>query len=95
LRSGESEIERIALDTSVGMAFSNIIAFFIILTTAAVLNAGGVTNIHSAAEAAGALRPLAGDLTFVFFTLGIVGTGLLAVPVLAGSAAYCVSEAFG
>jgi Mn2+/Fe2+ NRAMP family transporter len=95
LRGGESEIERIALDTSVGMAFSNIIAFFIILTTAAVLNAGGVTNIRSAAEADEALRPLAGDLTFVLFALGIVGTGLLAVPVLAGSAAYCVSEAFG
>ena len=60
-----------------------------------MLNAGGVTNIHSAAEAAEALRPLAGDLTFVLFALGIVGTGLLAVPVLAGSAAYCVSEAFG
>src|SRR6202011_6204357 len=95
LRGGESEIGRIALDTSVGMAFSNIIAFFIILTTAAVLNAAGVTNIHSAAEAAEALRPLAGNLTFVLFALGIVGTGLLAVPVLAGSAAYCVSEAFG
>jgi NRAMP (natural resistance-associated macrophage protein)-like metal ion transporter len=95
LHGGESEIERIALDTGVGMTFSNIIAFFIILTTAAVLNAGGVTNIHSAAEAAEALRPLAGDLTFVLFALGIVGTGLLAVPVLAGSAAYCVSEAFG
>jgi NRAMP (natural resistance-associated macrophage protein)-like metal ion transporter len=95
LRGGESEIGRIALDTSVGMAFSNIIAFFIILTTAAVLNAAGVTNIRSAAEAAEALRPLAGDLTFVLFALGIVGTGLLAVPVLAGSAAYCVSEAFG
>src|SRR5260370_24810540 len=94
-RGGESEIARIALDTSVGMAFSNIIAFFIILTTAAVLNADGVTNIHSAAEAAEALRPLAGDLTFVLFALGIVGTGLLAVPVLAGSAAYGVSEAFG
>jgi Mn2+/Fe2+ NRAMP family transporter len=94
-RGGESEIGRIALDTSVGMAFSNIIAFFIILTTAAVLNTGGVTNIHSAAEAAEALRPLAGDLTFILFALGIVGTGLLAVPVLAGSAAYCVSEAFG
>jgi NRAMP (natural resistance-associated macrophage protein)-like metal ion transporter len=94
-RGGESEIKRIALDTGVGMAFSNIIAFFIILTTAAVLNAGGVTTIHSAAEAAEALRPLAGDLTFVLFALGIVGTGLLAIPVLAGSAAYGVSEAFG
>ncbi len=95
LRGGDSEIDRIALDTKVGMTFSNIIAFFIILTTAAVLNAGGVTHIHSAAEAAEALRPLAGDLTFVLFALGIVGTGLLAVPVLAGSAAYCVAEAFG
>jgi NRAMP (natural resistance-associated macrophage protein)-like metal ion transporter len=94
-RGGEPEIRRIALDTTAGMAFSNIIAFFIILTTAAVLNSGGVTDIHSAAQAAEALRPLAGDLTFVLFALGIVGTGLLAVPVLAGSAAYGVSEAFG
>jgi len=94
-RGGESEIARIALDTSVGMVFSNVIAFFIIVTTAAVLNAGGVTNIRSAAQAAEALRPLAGNLTFVLFALGIVGTGLLAVPVLAGSAAYCVAEAFG
>jgi NRAMP (natural resistance-associated macrophage protein)-like metal ion transporter len=94
-RGGQPEIERIALDTSIGMAFSNIIAFFIILTTAAVLNTGGMTDIKSAAQAAEALRPLAGDLTFVLFALGIVGTGLLAVPVLAGSAAYGVSEAFG
>jgi Mn2+/Fe2+ NRAMP family transporter len=74
LLGGESEIARIALDTSVGMVFSNVIAFFIILTTAAVLHAGGVTNIGSAAEAAEALRPLAGNLTFVLFALGIVGT---------------------
>lgn len=94
-RGGEPEIKRMMLDTTVGMAFSNIIAFFIILTTAAVLNSRGMTNIHSAAEAAEALRPLAGDLTFVLFALGIVGTGLLAVPVLAGSAAYGVSETFG
>ena len=83
------------MDTSVGMVFSNVIAFFIILTTAAVLNTSGVTKIQSAAEAAEALRPLAGNLTFVLFALGIIGTGLLAVPVLAGSAAYCVAEAFG
>ena len=70
LRGGRSEIDRIALDTKVGMVFSNVIAFFIIVTTAAVLNASGVdTNIRSAAEAAGALRPLAGDLTFVMFAL--------------------------
>ena len=94
-RGGEPEIERMALDTSLGMVFSNLIAFFIILTTAAVLNAAGVTDIQSAAQAAEALRPLAGELTFVLFALGIIGTGLLAVPVLAGSAAYGVSEAFG
>jgi Mn2+/Fe2+ NRAMP family transporter len=77
------------------MVFSNVIAFFIILTTVAVLHAGGVTNIRRVAEAAEALRPLAGDFTFVLFALGIIGTGLLAVPVLAGSVAYCVAEAFG
>ena len=77
------------------MLFSNAIAFFIILTTAAVLNAHGVTNINSATQAAEALRPLAGDLTFLLFALGIIGTGMLAIPVLAGSAAYGVAEAFG
>lgn len=94
-RGGRPEIERIAVDTTVGMIFSNAIAFFIILTTAAVLNAGGVTNIQTAAQAAEALRPLAGELTFLLFALGIIGTGLLAIPVLAGSAAYGVAEAFG
>src|SRR6266849_671365 len=94
-RGGYPEIDRIKIDTIVGMIFSNAIAFFIILTTAAVLNAHGVTNITSAAQAAEALRPLAGDFTFLLFALGIIGTGLLAVPVLAGSAAYGVSEAFG
>lgn len=94
-RGGHPEIDRIAVDTTVGMVFSNSIAFFIILTTAAVLNAGGVTNIQTAAQAAEALRPLAGELTFLLFALGIIGTGLLAIPVLAGSAAYGVAEAFG
>jgi len=79
----------------VGMVFSNMIAFFIILTTAAVLHAGGVTDIQTAADAANALRPLAGELTFALFALGIIGTGLLAIPVLAGSAAYAVADAFG
>jgi Mn2+/Fe2+ NRAMP family transporter len=92
---GKSAIERIAFDTTVGMIFSNVIAFFIILTTATVLNAGGVTDIRTAAQAANALRPLAGELTFVMFALGIIGTGLLAIPVLAGSAAYGVADAFG
>jgi NRAMP (natural resistance-associated macrophage protein)-like metal ion transporter len=94
-RGGYPETDRIKVDTTVGMFFSNIIAFFIILTTASVLNAHGVTNITSATQAAEALRPLAGDATFALFALGIIGTGLLAVPVLAGSAAYGVSEVFG
>jgi NRAMP (natural resistance-associated macrophage protein)-like metal ion transporter len=94
-KGGNLELHRIKLDTTVGMIFSNVIAFSIIVTTATVLNANGVTNIHSASEAAEALRPLAGDATFLLFALGIIGTGLLAIPVLAGSAAYGVSEAFG
>jgi NRAMP (natural resistance-associated macrophage protein)-like metal ion transporter len=94
-RGGLTELDRIGIDTTVGMMFSNVIAFSIILTTAAVLNASGVTNINSATQAAEALRPLAGDFTFLLFALGIIGTGMLAIPVLAGSAAYGVSEAFG
>ena len=94
-RGGDPELNRIRIDTTVGMIFSNVIAFFIILTAAAVLNANGVTNINSATQAAEALRPLAGDFTFLLFALGIIGTGMLAIPVLAGSAAYGVSEAFG
>jgi NRAMP (natural resistance-associated macrophage protein)-like metal ion transporter len=93
-KGGDPELDRIKIDTTVGMIFSNTIAFFIILTTASVLNANGVTNINSASQAAEALRPLAGDFTFLLFALGIIGTGLLAVPVLAGSAAYGVAEAF-
>jgi len=77
------------------MIFSNAIAFFIILTTATVLHAHGVTKIDSATQAAEALRPLAGDFTFLLFALGIIGTGMLAIPVLAGSAAYGVAEVFG
>jgi NRAMP (natural resistance-associated macrophage protein)-like metal ion transporter len=94
-RSGTGEIDRIKLDTTVGTIFSNAIAFFIILTTASVLNAHGVTNINSATQAAEALRPLAGDFTFALFALGLIGTGMLAIPVLAGSAAYGVAEIFG
>ncbi len=94
-KGGLRELDRIKIDTTVGMIFSNAIAFFIILTTAAVLNAHGVTNINSATQAAEALRPLAGGFTFLLFALGIIGTGMLAIPVLAGSAAYGVSEAFG
>jgi Mn2+/Fe2+ NRAMP family transporter len=88
-------LRHISLDTWVGMVFSNLVAFFIIVTTAATLNVHGVTKIDTAAQAAEALRPIAGDLTFALFAAGIIGTGLLAVPVLAGSAAYAVAETFG
>ena len=88
-------LERIKTDTYLGMMYSNLIAFCIMLTTAATLHAAGVTEIRNAADAADALRPLAGDLAFALFAAGIVGTGLLAVPILAGSAAYAVAEAFG
>ena len=88
-------LRRIKIDTITGMTFSNLIAFFIILSTAATLHAAGVTDIQTSAQAAEALRPIAGELTFVLFGLGIIGTGLLAVPVLAGSAAYAVAELAG
>jgi NRAMP (natural resistance-associated macrophage protein)-like metal ion transporter len=86
------QMARMRLDTLLGMGISNLIALFIILTTAATLNAHGITDIQTSSQAAEALRPIAGKFTFVIFTLGILGTGLLAVPVLAGSAAYAVGE---
>jgi Mn2+/Fe2+ NRAMP family transporter len=82
-------------DTVVGMSYSQVIMFFIIVTTAATLHAGGIIKIQTASQAAEALRPLAGDLTYLLFTVGIVGTGLLAVPVLAGASAYAVAEMVG
>jgi NRAMP (natural resistance-associated macrophage protein)-like metal ion transporter len=88
-------LRRIKWDTNIGMTFSNLIAFFIILSTAATLNAAGITNIETSAQAAQALRPIAGDHAFLLFAMGIIGTGMLAVPVLAGSAAYAVAEAAG
>jgi NRAMP (natural resistance-associated macrophage protein)-like metal ion transporter len=91
---GPAQIRRIDLDTYIGMAVSNIIAFFIILTTAATLHASGKTDIQTAAQAADALRPIAGKFAFLLFSLGIIGTGLLALPVLAGSASYAVGEIF-
>jgi len=87
-------LRRIRWDTYVGMGFSNLIAFFIILSTAATLHAVGTTDIQTSAQAAEALRPLGGPLAFLLFSLGIIGTGMLAVPVLAGSAAYAVAESF-
>ena len=88
-------LRRIKWDTNIGMTFSNLIAFFIILATAATLHAAGVTTIETSAQAAEALRPLAGERAFLLFALGIIGTGMLAVPVLAGSVAYAVAEAAG
>ncbi|MGZ5035199.1 MAG: Nramp family divalent metal transporter [Usitatibacter sp.] len=87
-------LRRIRLDTWLGMTFSNLIALCIMLTTAATLNAQGIVTIETATQAAQALRPIAGDFAFALFTAGIVGTGMLAIPVLAGSAAYAVSETF-
>ena len=89
------EIGRIRIDTYLGMGFSNLVSLFIIITTAATLNAHGVTDIQTSAQAAEALRPIAGAFTFAIFATGIIGIGLLAVPVLAGSAAYALGEALG
>lgn len=87
-------LKRINIDTYVGMGFSNLVAFFIILTTAVTLNLHGVTDIQSSAQAAQALRPIAGEFAFMLFSAGIIGTGLLAIPVLAGSSAYALAGAF-
>ena len=89
----KSALERIRLDTYIGMAFSNLVAIAIIVTTAATLHVHGITNIQTSSQAAEALRPVAGPFAFSVFTSGILGTGLLAVPVLAGSAAYAIGEA--
>ena len=86
------QLRRIRLDTYTGMTFSNLIAFFIILTTAVTLHANGVTEIESAEQAATALRPIAGKWAFLLFAMGIIGTGMLALPVLAGSGAYALGE---
>ena len=88
-----AELTRIGFDTWLGMGMSNLIAFFIILTCAATLHAKGITQIDTAAQAAEALRPVAGQFAFLLFGVGIIGTGLLAIPVLAGSAAYAIGEA--
>ncbi|MDB5367128.1 MAG: iron transporter [Rhodospirillales bacterium] len=85
-------LERIRIDTYVGMGFSNLVAVAIMLTTAATLHQHGITEVATSAQAAEALRPLAGDFAFALFALGIIATGLLAVPILAGSAAYAIGE---
>ncbi|MFZ6645197.1 NRAMP family divalent metal transporter [Undibacterium sp. TJN25] len=89
-----ANFHRIKVDTMVGMGFSNLVAFFIILTSAVTLHMHGIDVIETSAQAAAALRPLAGDFAFALFSAGIIGTGMLAVPVLAGSAAYAVAGAF-
>jgi NRAMP (natural resistance-associated macrophage protein)-like metal ion transporter len=91
---GPVQLRRVKWDTLIGMGMSNIVAFFIMLTAASVLHAHGKTQIDSAAQAAEALKPIAGDLSFFLFAAGIVGTGMLAIPTLAGSAAYAVAETF-
>jgi NRAMP (natural resistance-associated macrophage protein)-like metal ion transporter len=88
-----AEISRMRIDTYVGMGYSNVISLFIIVATAATLNAHGITDIQTSAQAAEALRPIAGAFTFALFAVGIIGIGLLAVPVLAGSGAYAIGEA--
>ena len=89
-----SHLRRIKFDTYIGMTFSNLVAFFIILTTAVTLHLHGITDIQTSAQAAEALRPIGGEFAFLLFAAGIVGTGMLAVPILAGSAAYAVAESF-
>ena len=90
---GPSALARIRLDTLVGMGMSNLVGLAILVTAAATLHQSGTHEIHTAAQAAQTLRPIAGEFAFVLFTLGIVGTGLLSIPVLAGSAAYALGEA--
>jgi NRAMP (natural resistance-associated macrophage protein)-like metal ion transporter len=89
------DIKRMRIDVWSGMFFSNLIMFFIIATCAATLFKNGITNIGTAADAALALRPFAGDFSYFLFAIGIIGTGLLAIPILAGSASYALSESFG
>jgi NRAMP (natural resistance-associated macrophage protein)-like metal ion transporter len=92
-KQAQAQLGRIRIDTYLGMAFSNAVAFFIILTAASTLHTHGITNIATSAQAAQALEPLAGRFAFLLFVCGIVGTGLLAVPVLAASACYGIGEA--
>ncbi|MDR3390835.1 MAG: divalent metal cation transporter [Sulfuriferula sp.] len=90
----KANLKRIKIDTYIGMGFSNLVAFFIILTTAVTLNQHGITDIQTSAQAAAALRPIAGEFAFMLFSAGIIGTGMLAIPILAGSSAYAMAEAF-
>ena len=93
--SAPTELRRIRWDTWTGMFYSDVTAYFIILATAVTLHASGITDITTAAQAATALKPLAGDFAFLLFSLGLLGVGLIGVPVLAGSGAYAFAEAMG
>lgn len=93
--TNHAEIKEMRTDIWIGMFLSNLVMFFIIAVCSSTLFANGITNIETAADAAKALRPLAGQWAFLLFAIGIIGTGLLAIPVLAGSAAYAISESFG
>jgi Mn2+/Fe2+ NRAMP family transporter len=88
------QLQRIKIDTYIGLGFSNLIAFFIMLTATVTMHLHGITDIQTSSQAAEVLRPVAGEYAFFLFSVGIIGTGLLAVPVLAGSAAYAVGESF-
>jgi Mn2+/Fe2+ NRAMP family transporter len=90
-----AQFNRIDTDTWIGMGYSNVVSLFIILATAATLHQAGMTEIQTSAQAAGALRPIGGEFTFLLFACGIIGTGMLAIPVLAGASAYAVCEGFG
>jgi NRAMP (natural resistance-associated macrophage protein)-like metal ion transporter len=94
-QQARAHLHRIKIDTYIGMGVSNLIAFFIMLTTATTLFQHGITDIQTTAQAAQALRPIAGEFAFLLFSAGVIGTGMLAIPVLAGSAAYAVAGAFG
>ena len=93
-QQARANLKRIKIDTYIGMGFSNLVAFFIILTTAVTLNVHGITDIQTSAQAATALRPIAGEFAFLLFSAGIIGTGMLAIPVLGGSSAYAMAGAF-
>ena len=90
-----AHLRRIRMDTCIGMGISNLVAFFIMLTTAVTLGAHGMSHIRTSADAAAALRPIAGEFAFLLFSAGIIGTGLLSIPVLAGASAYAMAGAFG
>ena len=93
--TGKKEIHKMRADVWSGMLFSNLVMFFIIAVCATTLFKNGITNINTASDAALALRPLAGNFAYLLFTIGIIGTGMLAIPVLAGSTSYAISESFG